>query len=199
MTTVVHISRDLSLGSVWWSDHRSIFFHESHHSYLMCNKEMRNWLCLLIFAHICAPGILGLFWWCLPVRSGPIWSHTYAHIFSGGGFHACCSIVIYEHEGAVGGDVWSCLMFGQKHSTLRQLVYYYLLWITISCCQGSRYSSWGPEKLKKVYNLKNIEHSQQISKHFKCVPSGPYSTTTCLQHKIHWYVCIVYHAGWEIR
>jgi hypothetical protein len=47
-------------------------------------------------------------------------------------------------------------------------LYLYLLWIPISC-----YSSWGPAKLRQLYNLTKITmHSLQNSQHTKCVPSG---------------------------
>jgi hypothetical protein len=71
-------------------------------------------------------------------------------------------------------------------------MYLFLLWILISCCLGSSYSSWGPAKLRQVYIIFKTLHyiSQQISQHIKCVPSGHYSTTTYLQHKIHVYVCV---------
>ena len=49
-------------------------------------------------------------------------------------------------------------------------------------------SPCGPAKLRQLFNL----HSLQNSQHTKCVPSGPYATTTYLQHKIACVrVCIV--------
>jgi hypothetical protein len=49
----------------------------------------------------------------------------------------------------------------------------------LAIAKNSSYSSCDPAKLRQLYNLKNItNHSQQIPQHIKCVPSGPYSTTT---------------------
>ena len=58
---------------------------------------------------------------------------------------------------------------------------FYLLWILISCCQGSNYSSWGPATSRQLYTITNITWhyiSEHFSQHVKCVPSGLYSTIT---------------------
>ena len=74
----------------------------------------------------------------------------------------------------------------QAPSPLLTILRFFLLWILLFL--------WSSKTKASIHFFKNITiHSQQISQHTKCVfPSGPYSTSTYLQHKIHVCVCIVH-------